>query len=159
MDGCGEACIPRESGPFRGKGHSLRWICAVSTGSRYGMVWCGVVWCGVAHVLIFNAFALLCYAMLCSAAAHYMTSFCPALSPIYLLFTAWFISHHIILHHIISYDITSFNPILRSLHPQLEYKIDQADAGYLTPLWPALQGSLYESQFQSQLHMVRYDMI
>ena len=36
----------------------------------------------------------------------------------------------------------------------VEYDVDQADAGEITPRWPGLQGSLYESQFQSQFFMV-----
>lgn len=35
-----------------------------------------------------------------------------------------------------------------------EYDIEQADAGEITPKWPGLQGSLYESHFQSQFFMV-----
>ena len=35
-----------------------------------------------------------------------------------------------------------------------EYEIDQAEAGELTPRWPGLQGSLYESQFSCQFFMV-----
>lgn len=153
MDGCSEACVSGESDPFRGKGHPIGRDRTVSTSTR-------CVVCGVLMLWSLFWFVLFCWFMRFSFTAvqlcyphrftwyqltarnireHYITSYC---IPSYL------IPSHLISSHHSPYS----SPLLSS--PPSEYEIDQAEAGSITPVWPALQGSLYESQFLSQLFMV-----
>jgi hypothetical protein len=171
MDGCSEACVSGESDPSRGKGHPIGRDRTVSISTR-------CVVCGVMSFVLFYFVVLWDFHSLPCTFATFIISHDIILLPIISEITTLhpiashlFLSHpifsHPILsylslsrhtpsyfasHHIASHYITHPSPRLSS--PPIEYEIDQAEAGSITPVWPALQGSLYESQFLSQLFMV-----